>query len=72
METDEMATYGIWCEVWGGITGSRASWLKDHGELQTYSDPKQAQQRADVLNEIITNNPHRTAEFRYTVKVITS
>jgi hypothetical protein len=25
----EKEKWGIWCEVWGGITGSRSAWLKD-------------------------------------------
>lgn len=23
-----MSVWGIWCETWGGVTGSRLAWLK--------------------------------------------
>lgn len=61
-------TYGVWCEVWGGATGARSSWLKRNRQIQTFTDREQAQKMADQMTRVIANNPMRKAEFRYTVK----
>lgn len=62
--------YGVWCEVWGGVTGSRASWMKNNGERVEFATLKEAQDVAQKLTETIALNPHHTANFRYTAKKI--
>ena len=60
--------FGIWCEVWGGVTGSRRSWLKAEGEIQRYDTREQAEAEAARLAQDRNSNPHRTATFNYTVR----
>ncbi len=59
--------FGIWCEVWGGVTGSRRSWLKADGENPTVWR-EQAEAEAARLAQDRNSNPHRTATFNYTVR----
>lgn len=60
--------YGVWCEVWGGVTGSRQSWMKEDGVIQRFADKDEAQKVADDLNRSFGQNPHRVANFRYSVR----
>jgi len=65
-----MTTYGVWCEVWGGVTGTRSSWLQSNGEVWVFTNRREAEQQAMLYTRTIANNPHRKAEFRYTVQVM--
>lgn len=58
--------YGIWCEVWGGITGRRESWLKVEGEIQHYKTLEEAEAIAADISD--RTRSHATASFRYTAK----
>jgi hypothetical protein len=61
--------FGIWCEVWGGVTGNRAAWMKADGEIVRYETRDEAETEASVQNE--RTNRHRrerSANFRYTVR----
>jgi hypothetical protein len=60
--------FGIWCEVWGGVTGHRCAWLKSNGEQQRFTSRDEAEAEAMRLNEQTNGNPHRTASFRYSVR----
>lgn len=61
--------YGIWCEVFGGVTGHRTSWLKSKGEVLRYDTPGEAQVEASRLSRYRNNPPSSTgAVFSYTVK----
>jgi hypothetical protein len=62
------AQFGIWCEVFGGVTGHRQSWLKHCGELARFASRAQAEQEAARLNAATNGNPHRTASFSYIVR----
>jgi hypothetical protein len=42
--------YGVWCEVWGGVTGYRAKWLKSSGTLQVFDSALAATAVADCLS----------------------
>lgn len=67
MEPREL--YGIWCEVWGGVTGSRAAWLKgDNGLRWETTNYNEAQSRAAYLQEQVRNN--NRASFSYKVLTI--
>ena len=61
-------TYGVWCEVWGGVAGHRASWLKLDGQVQAFADRQQADDTAQALMDSIACNPHPKALFSYTVR----
>ena len=61
-------TYAVWCEVWGGITGTRASWLKGKHGAQEYDTLEEAEKMAAIMNENMNNRPNRTAVFEYTAK----
>src|SRR5262249_32128275 len=60
--------FGVWCAVWGGVTGSRASWLKSNGEIQIFESREAAEQVARRLDASTNGNPHRCASFSYTVR----
>lgn len=64
--------YGIWCEVWGGQTGSRAAWLKSDGKMVVYETKAEAEARAAFYNDLRNNggNFYGTATFRYTARAI--
>ena len=61
--------YRIFCECWGGVTGSRASYMKSGGVEVIFPDKETAETEAARLMEK-TNGPYRTAEFRYTAEPI--
>jgi len=58
--------FGIWCEVWGGRLGPRASWLCLGDEQVTFDDLGEAERAAANLQAARNGNPHRVATFRYT------
>lgn len=60
--------YKILCEVSGGVMGYRRAYLKDRGVEMMFNTRAQAQKYADKHNERANENPHRTADFRYTVE----
>jgi hypothetical protein len=59
--------FRIWCEVWGGVTGHRTAWLKDDIGIATFATREEAEAEAARLNASGNNNPHRKANFSYTV-----
>lgn len=60
-------SYRIWCEVWGGVTGPGAAWLKSNGNVLTFNDYATAKAEAEKLKAARQGNPYRTASFNYTV-----
>ena len=65
-----MTSFGIWCEVSGGVTGHRAAWLKRDGRVQLFADRGAAARMASDLMAR-TAGPYATASFRYTVREFT-
>ena len=61
-------TYAIWCEVWGGITGSRASWAKQDGKVMTFATLEAAEAEAKQRQARTMGNLNRTAHFAYTAR----
>ena len=60
--------YRIWCTVSGGITGSRAAWLKDHGEIMEFDDKEEAMTHA---KKCMDNTSRRSsATFSYEAKEV--
>jgi len=41
--------WGVWCEVWGGVTGSREAWLKSNGARATFATREEAEAEAAGL-----------------------
>lgn len=65
-------TFGIWCEVWGGVTGPREAWLKDNDGLRrVFATRDEAEAEAARLNDKFGRNPNRKAEFSYTARPLT-
>ena len=62
-----MVTFKIWCDVWGGVTGSRAAWLKSNGEEIVFTDRSNAEATARRLTDSRMGSPNRVANFSYTV-----
>lgn len=58
--------YRIWAQVSGGVTGSRAAWLKSGGKIMEFATREAAQREADHLNETMGKDGGR-ARFSYTV-----
>jgi hypothetical protein len=58
--------YGIWCQVSGGVTGTRQAWLKDDGRVQTWERREVAEAHAAHLMGQM-NGPYATANFVYRV-----
>jgi hypothetical protein len=59
--------YAIRCEVSGGITGYRTSWLKDNDKVRCFELLEEAVNTAEILNKNM-NGPNATARFRYTAE----
>jgi len=62
--------FGVWCEVWGGVTGSRQSWLKSLGSRVEFDNFTEASDCALQLMSALAERP-RSANFRYTPRRIT-
>ena len=60
--------FGIWCEVWGSVTGSRAAWMKNNGKVKYFEDQAEAEAEAVKLNHKTNGNTYRSASFRYSVR----
>jgi hypothetical protein len=65
---EEKKTFRIWCEVWGGVTDRRASWLKSNGGVAQYITREEAEAEAARLNRKMGGNSYSTTSFRYSVK----
>jgi hypothetical protein len=61
--------FKILCEVSGGVTGYRRSFLKNGktGDIQYYDLFEDADEEAHRLNTERNGNPFRKASFSYTV-----
>jgi hypothetical protein len=46
--TEQSAAWGVWCQVWGGVTGRRAAWLTEGGAVARF-DEARARERAAYL-----------------------
>jgi len=57
--------YRIWAEVSGGVTGSRAGWLKASGKIKEFPSREAAEREAAHLSDTMKSP---TARFRYTVE----
>jgi len=58
-------THGIWCEVSGGVTGTRAAWLKDgDGQRVEFADLGAAEQKAASLRDSVARSSS-TVRFSY-------
>lgn len=64
----EIKMFRILCEVSGGMTGYRSGYLKNNGREVEFETEAEAAAEAARLNEQMNGNPHRTANFRYTVE----
>jgi hypothetical protein len=62
--------YGIWCEVWGGVTGRRGAWLKVEGQIQVYPTLQEALAiAADIQNRC---NPNGATNYSYQAREFTA
>lgn len=58
-------TWGVWCEVWGGVTGSRCAWMKGaDGAVMVFASEASAAIRAEEQAACVAGNAR--AQFRYT------
>ena len=60
--------FGIWCEVWGGVTGSRSSWMKRDDVVVEFATEEEAQAEADRLMEAVRSRPFSSVSFRYSAR----
>lgn len=66
---DQSKAYRVWCEVWGGVTGSRQAWLKRDGKPVEFASMELAEQEAKRLNE--TTASYQRASYRYSAREYT-
>ena len=57
-------TWGIYCTVSGGVTGSRQAWLKSDGELVEFGTREEAEAEATRLRNSVGR--HSATRFTYT------
>lgn len=62
------ASWGVWCEVWGGVTGRREAWLKQNGKVALFATRGAAAGEAARHMSRQMGAPHRTANYRYSAK----
>jgi hypothetical protein len=64
-------TYGIFCTVSGGATGSRSAWLKtgENSKIATFPTLEAAEARAQEL--LASRSPYSTAYFAYRPALLT-
>jgi hypothetical protein len=61
--------FGVWCEVWGGVTGHRAAWLKSSKGRTEFATQAEAEAEAQRLRSKTLSNT-RAASFSYSVRVL--
>ncbi len=66
-----MRQFGIWCEVWGGVTGSREAWMKRDGKVHAFLDEQEAIDEAARLNKD-RNHSNAKAYFHYEAREVRS
>lgn len=54
-----MKKYMIWCQVSGGVTGTRGSWLKSDGNTVYFQTRLAAEMKAHELNNRVMHCSHR-------------
>lgn len=60
------ARFGVWCAVWGGVTGSRADWLKSGDSRAEFATLAEAEARAaDLMQSRSLIGP---AQFHYSAR----
>ena len=64
-----IAEIRIWCEVSGGVTGSRTAWLIKSGVIRTFDTVEEARAVAARLTRDRTRSS-RGERFRYRVRGI--
>jgi hypothetical protein len=62
-----MTTFGIWCEVSGGVTGHREAWLKENGKRVEFDNESDAEATALQMR---LERRQSSASFRYTARPI--
>jgi hypothetical protein len=70
-----IASYGIWCEVWGGVTGHRGAWLKAGGvRLAVFETLAEAEAEARRLTMRMNNKNEKRSiapvSFRYSAQCL--
>jgi hypothetical protein len=55
--------YGVWCQVSGGVTGTRAGWMKENGKRVELPTLEEAEQAAAEARELASRS---TARHEYT------
>tara|TARA_R110000868_G_scaffold301534_1_gene561948 strand:- start:1058 stop:1264 length:207 start_codon:yes stop_codon:yes gene_type:complete len=58
--------FKIFCQVWGGVTGSRESFMKNNGEEMLFDNRAEAGEYAQKARDR-RSTPYETAQYRYTV-----
>ena len=61
--------YGVWCEVFGGVTGFRHNWLKSNDEVCKFAEYEEAEEEARLLN-MKMNGPNARAYFSYSARLL--
>ena len=60
------AKWGVWCEVSGGVTGSRSAWMKREGKVIAFDTREEAEAEAKAARTSVSR--FSQASFRYTAR----
>lgn len=68
MNDEYQVAWGVWCVVWGGVTGHREAWAKHNGKRVEFATRSEAEAEAKRLRASITG--HGLASFSYNAREI--
>jgi hypothetical protein len=64
----QAARWGVWCEVWSVLHGTREAWLKRNDTVAQFATCEEAEAEAERNMRRVYGNPHRVADFRYSAR----
>jgi hypothetical protein len=65
---DIEARWGVWCQVWGGVTGHREAWMKRGDGIATFDTKEAAEAEAAAMRANVSR--YSNASFNYTARAI--
>jgi len=58
--------WGVWCEFWGGVLGSRAGWRESEGKAVEYATFEEAEAEARRLTDSLDRHQAVNLHYRFT------
>lgn len=60
--------WGVWCSVSGGVTGSRAAWMKEKGAIWTGTEEEAREKARAALASLGPYSGRHGARFAYSAQ----